>query len=93
MTRVVNIRKEKCDIYIGRPSKWGNPFSIGKDGSREEVIQKYEYYIRNNKKLLSEIEDLRDKTLGCYCKPLACHGDVLIKILEEKNESKSGICE
>ena len=37
-TRVVNCKKEPYDVYIGRPSKWGNPFKIGRDGSRQEVI-------------------------------------------------------
>ncbi|MDQ5843653.1 MAG: DUF4326 domain-containing protein [Thermoproteota archaeon] len=39
-TRVVHCKVEPFDVYIGRPSKWGNPFKIGKDGSREEVIQR-----------------------------------------------------
>ncbi len=82
MIKVVHINKEEYDIYIGRGSKWGNPFKIGPDGNRTEVINKYRVYIMNNKKLMSCIDELKDKTLGCYCKPLACHGDVLIEITE-----------
>lgn len=81
-TKVVNY-KEKYDIYIGRPSKWGNPFTIGKDGTREEVIEKYRKYILKNKKLLKSLPELKGKVLGCFCKPRACHGDVLVELLEE----------
>jgi len=77
--KVVHCKKEKYDMYIGRPSKWGNPFNIGRDGSREEVIRKYEKYLLSNKKLMNDIHELRGKILGCWCAPLACHGDVLIK--------------
>jgi len=77
--RVVHCKKEKYDVYIGRPSKWGNPFNIGKDGNREEVIRKYEEYLLSNKKLMNDIHELRGKILGCWCAPLACHGDILNK--------------
>ncbi len=82
MTRVVNLRKEHHDVYIGRGSKWGNPFVIGKDGTREEVILKYKEYILNRPDLMNSLYELKDKTLGCYCKPLPCHGDVLIELIE-----------
>lgn len=81
MTVVVH-KNEQHDIYIGRPSQWGNPFEIGKDGTRREVIDKYRKYISTNKELLSDIESLRGKRLGCWCKPLACHGDVLVEMLD-----------
>lgn len=81
---VVHCRKEKYDIYIGRPSKWGNPFVIGKDGTRKEVIDKYRVYLLKNDYLLSCIDELEDKILGCYCKPLLCHGDVLIETLRKR---------
>ena len=81
---VVHCRKEKYDIYIGRPSKWGNPFVIGKDGTRKEVIDKYRVYLFKHDYLLSCIDELEDKILGCYCKPLLCHGDVLIETLRKR---------
>lgn len=81
MNKVVHCKKEHYDVYIGRPSKWGNPFSIGKDGTRKEVIKKYEKYILKNKKLLNDLHELEDKVLGCWCKPKACHGDVLVKLV------------
>jgi len=83
MTKVVNLRKEAYDVYIGRGSKWGNPFRIGPDGSREEVIEKYREYILKKPELLKSLHELKDNTLGCYCKPLACHGDILIELIGE----------
>jgi hypothetical protein len=81
---VVNKYKDEYDVYIGRGSKWGNPFVIGKDGSREEVIEKYEKMLSINVELLSvllcELEGMR---LGCFCKPAACHGDVLVEYVEK----------
>jgi hypothetical protein len=78
---VVHCKKTKYDVYIGRPSKWGNPFEIGRDGTREEVIEKYRNYLDNNQELLDALPELMHKTLGCWCKPHACHGDVLIERL------------
>lgn len=75
--KVVHCKKEKYDVYIGRPSKWGNPFRIGVDGTREDVIQKYREWIRNQP---LPFDELRGKTLGCYCHPLPCHGDILMEL-------------
>ncbi len=80
--KVVNLRKEKYDVYIGRGSKWGNRFVIGMDGNREEVIRKYRRWIMKNDCLLFCLEELKGKVLGCFCKPLACHGDVLVELVE-----------
>jgi hypothetical protein len=81
-TCVANVRTDKYDKYIGRPSRWGNPFVIGPDGTRAEVIDKYREYILGNEELLSHLPDLEGKILGCYCHPLPCHGDVLVELLE-----------
>ena len=70
-------------VYIGRPSKWGNPFVIGKDGTRQEVVQKYKDYILSNQFLLSQIEELRGKDVVCFCAPQQCHGDVLIELANQ----------
>lgn len=83
MTRIVHCKKAPYDVYIGRPSKWGNPYVIGLDGTREEVIQKYEEHVRSSKILMRALPSLAGKTLGCWCPPKPCHGDVLIKILKE----------
>lgn len=85
-TKVVHCRKEKYDIYIGRPSIWGNPYSH-KEGTlaefkvkdRKEAIEKYEQYLLGNKELMNSIHELRGKVLGCWCRPLSCHGDILKK--------------
>lgn len=79
-TTVVHCKRESYDVYIGRPSKWGNPFVIGRDGSREEVIRKYEQWIVQQRLLLLSLFELRGKRLGCFCAPLACHGDVLVRL-------------
>ena len=88
MTKVVNKYKHTPtpnDVYIGRGSKWGNPFKIGQHGTRSEVIQKYREYIVENQKLMASLHELKGKTLVCFCKPQACHGDVL-KELADKQE-------
>ena len=83
-TRVVHCKKEPFDVYIGRPSKWGNPFRIGRDGSREEVIQKYRHWILANPVLVAQLPtELKGKRLGCWCKPYACHGDALAELADE----------
>ena len=86
MTTVVNKYHSSYTVYIGRGSKWGNPFVIGPDGTREDVIHKYEDYIRNRPELLAQLSELEGQTLGCFCKPQACHGDVLVKLLGESND-------
>ena len=83
MTRVVNLRDEPYDVYIGRGrgSRWGNDFVVGRDGTREEVIEKF----RREKlpALRPFLPELVDKVLGCYCKPKACHGDILANAANE----------
>jgi len=81
--KVVHCKKEKYDVYIGRPSKWGNPFILGRDGTREEVVAKYREYILNKPELMQALPELRGKTLACWCAPLACHGDVLVELIHE----------
>lgn len=84
MTRVVHCKKESYDVYIGRPSKWGNPYTIGKDGTREEVISKYEAHIMTRPDLIFALQELQGKTLSCWCKPKACHGDILVRMVEDE---------
>lgn len=84
--RVVNVKivgRSGCDVFIGRPSKWGNPYRIGRDGTREEVVAKYREFMESSPEArLEAIEELRGKVLGCFCAPLACHGDVLAEYAE-----------
>jgi hypothetical protein len=83
--KVVHCKREPFDVYIGRPSKWGNPFEIGKDGTREQVIALYEAWIKTQPDLMKALPELEGKILGCWCHPKACHGDVLIKLITEND--------
>jgi len=74
---VVHCKRSAYDVYIGRPSKWGNPFEIGRDGDRETVISKYREWLLTQSVLLAALPELKGKVLGCWCAPKACHGDVL----------------
>lgn len=78
--RVVHCKRETHDVYIGRPSKWGNPFVIGRDGTREQVIAKYRNWLLSQAHLMAALPELKGKTLGCWCAPQACHGDILAEL-------------
>jgi hypothetical protein len=67
-------------VYVGRPSKWGNPFVIGRDGTRDEVIAKYRAWIARQPSLMAALGELRGKHLVCWCAPERCHADVLIEL-------------
>lgn len=71
-------------VYIGRGSKWGNPFRIGPDGSRDEVIHKYRNYIQTRPDLLNSLDELKGKALVCFCKPKPCHGDILAELVKQR---------
>lgn len=84
MPKVLNKKTDEIPadaIYVGRPSKWGNHFRIGKDGTREEVIAKYADWldgmIHNS---LLDLDELQGKDLVCWCAPLPCHADVLLEL-------------
>lgn len=82
-TRVVNIKDEDYDVYIGRGTKWGNNFREGVDGTREEIIEKHKRDTLNKPWLIHAIKkELKGRTLGCHCSPLPCHGDTYVKIAE-----------
>ena len=84
---------QNCDVYIGRAnfmggwqldhSFWANPFKVKEHKSVEEVVEKYEEYIRGKPDMLARIPELKGKVLGCWCKPGPCHGDVLVTLLGE----------
>jgi hypothetical protein len=92
--KVVNCRTEKYDIYIGRGSKFGNPYSHLPNSAapwpvetREDAIRLYEEWIRSQPELMAAAKkELKNKILGCFCSPLACHGDVLLKIANEEDD-------
>ena len=82
--RVVHCKKEPYDVYIGRGSKWGNKYRIGVDGTREEVISKFEMYMMEpDNDLIDQLPELVGKGLGCHCAPKACHGDILKIMVED----------
>lgn len=83
-TKAVHCKKSHFDVYIGRPSIWGNPFVMGKDGTRAEVVKKYREWLLTQPALLSIIHTLKGKKLGCWCSPAACHGDVLAEFAERE---------
>lgn len=74
-------------IYVGRPSKWGNPFKIGKDGKgvywgREDVINFYKHWLETNEQdgLMMDLHELKGRDLVCWCAPLPCHANVLLEL-------------
>jgi hypothetical protein len=84
-TIIVNVaRGESCDVLVDRSGPWGNPFVIGVDGDRQEVIAKFRNWFPKQKKLVDQLEELLGKRLGCHCAPAACHGDVLKEFLGKK---------
>ena len=62
---------------------WGNPFVIGRHGTREDVVHAYEQQLSSSPDLIAQLPTRRGKRFGCFCAPLACHGDVLKKWAEE----------
>ena len=85
-TRVVHCKSgEAFDVYVGRPSPFGNPFKPGHDGTRAEVILKFEEWVRSQPELVARIkQELRGRVLGCWCMPhQLCHGRVLAAIADE----------
>lgn len=74
-------------VYIGRGTPWGNPFIIGPNGTRDEVISQYKFWLQNQPALVERIKrDLKGKDLLCHCKPFACHGDLLLEIANPMND-------
>ena len=89
-TTVVNVRSKPYDVYIGRPGPFGNPFShlllTGAKylvSSRDEAIWQYRIWIQTQPELIERArKELKGKVLGCWCKPLPCHGDILAEIVD-----------
>lgn len=77
---VVHCKRDRYDVYIGRPSKWGNPFPLDGEDSRDRVIAQYERWLLTQPELTASIGELRGKVLGCWCAPRPCHGDVLARL-------------
>jgi len=88
-TRVINIDLEPAPegaVYIGRGSRWGNPYKLGRDGDIDMVRDKYIEYMKNNPQLIADARvELKGKVLGCHCKPLICHGDLLLILSNDES--------
>lgn len=90
---VVHHKKKPYDVYIGRPSKWGNPYSHQEDTlaqfkveTRDEAIEKYEALVRSNPETMEMIKkELKNKILSCHCTPKLCHGHILAWIANEED--------
>jgi hypothetical protein len=98
-TTVVNMAGHRDDpafadvVYVGRPmyrggwrlagSPLANPFRVGVDGDREQVIANYREHLLARPDLLALLPDLRGKRLGCWCKPLACHADIIAELADQ----------
>ncbi len=84
MPHVLNKRTDlipRDAVYVGRPSRWGNPYRAGIDGSREEVIAKYRVWLTRHPHLVMDAKTLlQGRDLVCWCAPLPCHADVLLEI-------------
>jgi len=87
-TRVVNLHNEPCDVRIDRTTKWGNPYRIGRDGDRAEVVRRYAAYLDSRPDLLAALPELVGKRWGCWCWPLPCHGDVLLDRLFPRGQRR-----
>ena len=88
MTTVVHINNhDGYDVYIGRPSKWGNPFRLADYGNdRHLVVRMFEQWLRRPAQqslIEAAVKELDGKRLGCYCRPAQCHGDIWVKLIEE----------
>lgn len=96
---VANInRRQRYDVYVGRPragqsersAPWGNPFVLGVDGNRDQVIEKFREYLTRNVELMRRLPELKGKVLGCYCAPLPCHADVLAELANRGSSEGQG---
>ena len=96
MTVVMNMNRDShilkyatdAGIYVrcDRFSEWGNPFVMGVDGSRDEVIFNFEkHYLPFKRGLMSKISELKGKALGCHCYPERCHCEILSKLANDEN--------
>jgi hypothetical protein len=85
-TRVVHCKREPFDVYVGRPSPWGNPIPVPRGYDREadpdRILARYEEHVRSRWDLMAALPSLRGKVLGCWCAPRKCHGDVLARMAD-----------
>ena len=86
---VVNVKvvgRKGCDVFVGRPSKWGNPFRMvyadrNEPAEHQRVINRYRAWLMSDDRLMNAARaELRGKVLGCFCAPKPCHADVLAEV-------------
>jgi len=84
MPRVLNKRHDAIPpsaVYVGRPTKWGNPFPLQGEADRDNCLRKYKAYIKERPDLMEQArKELKGKDLVCWCSPKLCHADILLKI-------------
>jgi len=83
MPRVLNKRSDTIPdgaVYVGRPTKWGNLFVIGRHGDRDEVIRRFQEWLLASPELMAQLDELKDRDLVCWCAPLPCHAQILIEL-------------
>lgn len=94
--KVVNLRFSTFDVYIGRAGKgqdgyFGNPFVLEREADRESVLRRYREYfyarLEVDEEFKRRIHELDGKTLGCFCKPKLCHGDIIVEYLQLRRAS------
>ncbi len=90
-TRIVHCRRDVCDVFIGRPSKWAVPLHLERDSTEQQVIAKYRHWIMRQPGLLRDVATLRGKVLGCTCAPFPCHGDMLVELADFGREAEEGV--
>ena len=87
LTQVVHCKQDQYDVYIGRPSIFGNLFRMPNEACRNSVVSRYKLYfdrrIKRDPVFKKEVESLRGKKLGCFCAPRKCHGDVIAQYLNQ----------
>lgn len=91
--KVVHLKRDPYDVRIDRATAWGNPFVLGRDGDREEVLDKYTRWVTLSNDFSAvwvrqNVHTLRGKTLGCWCAPNTCHGEVLLRLAEQAENTE-----
>lgn len=93
----VHCRKDHYDVYVGRPSIFGNPFELGLHGDRPEVIEKFQKWLETGESfenrtateekrqnILRNVKSLKGKVLGCFCAPQDCHARILSELANKE---------
>lgn len=88
---VVYYLDNEYDVKVDRSTKWGNPFRLGFDGTRDEVCDAYEEYLLSTPKLVKALPELKGKVLACHCAPKRCHAEILAKYANNPDKLKKAL--